>query len=220
MIRKSLFGLMLALGVAAAAGCASIDDTGGDKKLGDLGPDMQEFETSAQGGVYRFQYVSEGADAYRTVFWRQGDLLSDDTKDAKLASDVVRTVFNSRFCKDAKKPVVFADGSPAPLGKIGLWSASLKCATPPPKAKEPKPEKAKPKEKPSAPSGETASDAKPSSSTTSEAKSEGETAEAKPKPESEAPAAKPKAKAASSTVSDGPMECKRVATGFECKPKK
>lgn len=194
--------LLPALALAALLqGCASVDEGGGSGGLSDnLGPGMEEFETQALGGTYRFQYVAETPESYRTVFWRQGELLSDDTKDAKLAGDVVRTVFNSRFCKDRKKPVVFADGSPAPLGKAGLWSAALKCAEPPPKPKEPKPEKAPAKKAPAA-EPETASS--PAAKSDTSASSSGE---AKPKPKS--------------TTSDAPMVCERVGDKFECKPKR
>lgn len=206
MNTKSRLGLAPALLIAGLAGCANVDGVGTNKgaPVEDLGPGKQEFETSAQGGRYRFEYVTEGADGYRTVFWRQGDPLSDDAKDSGLATNVVRTVFQERFCKELKLPVSIADGSPAPTGNIGIWTASLRCAVPPPKPKETKPEKAPKKKEPPAASGETASKS-------------GET----PKPASEASSGetKPKTKPASS-AHDGPMVCEKTASGFECKPKK
>lgn len=200
------FALALALVVAGLAGCANKEDTG--LAIEDLGAGQQEFETSARGGTYRFQYVSDGPDGYRTVFWRQGDLLSDDNKDAELAESVVRTVFHSRFCREMKKPVSFADGSPAPTGKIGIWTASLRCAEPPPKPKKPK---EAPKKKPSS-SDDTVAKAKPAPSESTK------TAASESKPSSTTTGSTP-AKPAAPSSYDGPMVCKRVGDDFECKPK-
>lgn len=191
-------GFALLTGLAGLAGCASVEDV--VTKSSDLGEGKQEFETSAQGGTYRFEYVTHGSDGYRTVFWRQGVSLSDDTADQKLATNVVRSVFGQRFCKEMKLPATLADGSPEPLG-AGLWRASLRCAAPAPEPKKASPEK-KPKKKAPAAAAETVS-------------------EVKPKTESAPDGAKPKKKTSSAALDyDGPMECTRTATGFDCKPKR
>lgn len=192
------FALLAVLGAALAiAGCASVNDD-----VMDLGEAKQEFEQYSQGGNYRFQYVAEGSDGYRTILWRQGESLSDDGKDGTLVAGVVKSVFRERFCKDLGAPATLSDGSPAPLGKEGKWTASLRCIEPPPK---PKPEKKKPKPKP-----EPVAEAKPkpddapASSSTSSSSSSDE---------------KPKA-AAKPSSSDGPMVCEARNGGFDCKPKR
>jgi hypothetical protein len=198
MIRISTIALLTGQLILLAA-CASGPD------MAELGEGKQEFEQYSQGGNYRFQYVAEGSDGYRTVLWRQGESLSDDGKDASLVAGVVKSVFLERFCKDLQLPVSLSDGSPSPLGSEGKWQASLRCATPPPKPKpEKKPEKPKAKPKP-APEAETA--AKP---------------ESEPKPtaeaSAEAPAPKPKPRRASA---DGPVECVANSEGgFDCRPKR
>jgi hypothetical protein len=175
------------LGASLLGACAS---SGG---LTDLGEGKQEFEQYAQGGNYRFQYVAVSEDTFRTILWRQGESLSDDRKDEKLVAGVVRSVFHERFCKNLKLPVSFAEGSPAPTGLEGKWSAALTCANPPPPPK-PAPEKKKAKPRPAP---ETASTSEPGAK----------------------PAAKPRPSASAS--SDGPVECVANSQGgFDCKPKR
>lgn len=176
----------------ALSGCATTENL-------ELGENKQEFEQSSQGGNYRFQYVAEGADGYRTILWRQGESLSDDARDAALVAGVVKSVFRERFCKDVGAPASLADGSPVPMGKEGKWMASLRCAEPPPK---PKPEKKKPEK----------------------TKTKPEPVAEQPKPETPAASAssgeaKPKT-AAKPSSSDGPMVCEARNGGFDCKPKR
>ena len=178
-------------------GCAT-----GDKI--ELGEGKAEFEQYSQGGNYRFQYVAEGSDGYRAVLWRQGDSLSDDRKDEKLVAGVVRAVFLDKFCKELKQPVSIADGSPAPVGAEGKWTAALRCAAPPPPPPKPAPEKKKVK-------------VKPRSESVAASKSE-----AAPAPEStSSSASKSKSAPAPKSAGDGPVECvSNGAGGFDCKPKK
>ena len=199
-VGRATFGFALALAFGVLSGCASVDEFGGGGQSTDLGEDKQEFEVSARGGRYRFEYVTHGSDGYRTVFWRQGSSLSDDGKDEKLAVNAVRHAFKTKFCNDLKLPVTFADGSPAPVGNAGLWTASLRCAKPPPKPKKPKPVKKKaPKKKPS--SDVVASKKKKPSSSSS----------------SSSATSTVKKKASSY---DGPMVCKSTGSGYSCKPKR
>ncbi|MGQ0672545.1 MAG: hypothetical protein ACT4N2_06640 [Hyphomicrobium sp.] len=187
MLLRSISVVLLAIGAALPMGCATPEST-------ELGESKAEFEQSAQGGNYRFQYVAEGPDGYRTVMWRQGESLSDDRRDEKLVAGVVRSVFLERFCKEIKEPVSLAEGSPSPMGAEGKWSASLRCAKPAPPPPKAKPEK---KAKP-----------KPEAAPVAEAKPEPPTAGSTPKP-----APKP-------SSSDGPMVCEARNGGFDCKPKR
>ena len=189
--------LWLGLAGALLAGCAAP----GTETL-EMGEGKQEFEQYSTGGNYRFQWVSTGGDSYRTVLWRQGESLSDDRKDEKLVTGVVRSVFLEKFCKEMKLPVTFADGSPSPMGEAGKWTANLRCAQPPPPPPKPKPEKKKPKAKSEPKPAETAA------------------GEAKPKPEAAAKTEAP-AKSKPRSAGDGPVEC--VANkegGFDCRPKR
>ncbi len=197
-VGRGALGSALVVCLALVSGCASVDDFGGSQST-DLGESKQEFEVSARGGRYRFEYVTQGTNGYRTVFWRQGTSLSDDGKDAKLATNAVRHAFKTKFCKDLKLPVTFADGSPAPVGNAGLWTATLKCAKPPPKPKKPKPVKKKKQKKKKPSSDVVASKKKKSSSSSSSSSST------------------VKKKASSY---DGPMVCKSTGSGYSCKPKR
>jgi hypothetical protein len=171
----------------------------------EMGEGKQEFEQYSTGGNYRFQWVSTGADSYRTILWRQGESLSDDRKDEKLVTGVVRSVFLEKFCKELKLPVTFADGSPSPMGEAGKWQASLRCAQPPPK---PKPEKKKPKSGP-----------KPVETATGDDKPKSEPAEKKETTSSSSSSSSESAK--SRSVGDGPVTCTANAQGgFDCKPKR
>lgn len=178
------------------SGCATSDPM-------DLGEGKNEFEQYSQGGNYRFQYVAEGSDGYRAILWRQGESLSDDRKDEKLVSGVVRAVFLDKFCKELKQPVALADGSPSPVGGEGKWVASLRCAAPPPPPPKPKPEKkiVKPKPKPKPDAVAEAQPEKAAEPPTSSSSSDGEP--------------KPKAKKSN----DGPMVCEARNGGFDCRPK-
>ncbi len=195
---------LIGIGLAALlfGGCATTETA-------DLGEGKNEFEQYSQGGNYRFQYVAEGPDGYRTILWRQGESLSDDRRDEKLVATVVRAVFLEKFCKELQQPVALADGSPAPMGGEGKWSASLRCAAPPPPPPKAKPEKKKPVAKPKpAADGETVSEAKPKP-------------ESAPEPAATADAGtEPKPKAKSKPSSDGPMVCEARDGGFSCKPKR
>jgi hypothetical protein len=212
MFSRLKLGIML-VAAGALAGCATTEKT-------ELGEGKQEFEAISQGGLYRFQYVADGADGYRTVLWRQGASLSDDGKDGGLVSGVVKAVFKERFCSELKLPVSLAEGSPSPLGQEGKWTASLRCAEPPPK---PKPEKRKPEAKPKPKPAETAE--------TAGREAPEKTAEAAPPEKAEAPAerkppaerradAEEKPAEAKPRAMDGPMECtaRKTGDGFDCRP--
>lgn len=180
------------------AGCAAPST-----EMLELGEGKQEFEQYSTGGNYRFQWVSTGADSYRIILWRQGESLSDDRKDEKLVTGVVRSVFHEKFCKELKLPVTFAEGSPSPVGEAGKWQASLRCAQPPPPPPKPKPEKKKPKPAETAASPEKST---PASSDKKEASTSSSSSSGSSKPRS---------------LGDGPVEC--VANkdgGFDCKPKR
>ncbi len=206
-------GALIALTVAALMGGSAFPALAEDDPT-DLGPGKEEFEIGAKGGTYRFEYVTQGEDGYRVVFWRQSTPLSDDSKDQGLAASVVSSVFLNRFCKDVKKPVSLTDGSPAPTGKIGIWTASLRCAEPPPGAKKAAAEKAKKVkdqivvEKPKA-GGAAGEDAG------AETKSKDDSAVAG---SSDTPAKAEKKPAAPEY--DGPMTCTRTDDGYACRPAK
>lgn len=184
-----------------------------------LGEGKQEFESISQGGLYRFQYVAEGSDGYRTVLWRQGDSLSDDGKDSALVSGVVKSVFKDRFCKELKLPVSLDEGSPRPVGEAGKWVASLRCAEAPAK---PKPEREKKKEKAKPKPVETAAEPErsdPAEKPERAARVE-EREERAPPPSDEPKPPKREAEAKSPQMIDGPMECvaRKSGDGFDCRP--
>lgn len=219
MMRMLRLGLLAAMALAATivgSSGRSFEARAADDPT-ELGEGKEEFETGSQGGTYRFEYVAEGEDGYRVVFWRQSNPLSDDNKDANLAESVIKAVFLNRFCKELNKPVALADGSPAPTGKIGIWTATLRCAEPPPKAKKAAAEKAK-KAKEEIVVDKPKADGSPSEA---KAKSEGDggSGDSAASGSSDAPA-KPAKKPAAAAEYDGPMECTRTDDGYACRPVK